>query len=147
MGAAEDIPSSSSDNDNSNNSETQVVLNVYDLTPLNQYTYWFGFGIFHSGIEGVCACLLSLLFWWFGFLIWWFWIVKFTVLIPSNIIYTCFDFINILITRFSWPAWSMKFLWPGARRSWYQCSKSRRGSDLVRVPVACENLLCSWEWD
>ncbi|KAJ6957708.1 hypothetical protein D5086_031953 [Populus alba] len=51
MGAAEDIPSSSSDNDNSNNSETQVVLNVYDLTPLNQYTYWFGFGIFHSGIE------------------------------------------------------------------------------------------------
>jgi hypothetical protein len=63
MGAAEDMPSSSSDNDNSNNSETQVVLNVYDLTPLNQYTYWFGFGIFHSGIEGVCACLLSLLFW------------------------------------------------------------------------------------
>lgn len=32
-------------------SETQVVLNVYDLTPLNQYTVWFGFGIFHSGIE------------------------------------------------------------------------------------------------
>ncbi|KAK9697787.1 hypothetical protein RND81_08G061400 [Saponaria officinalis] len=31
--------------------ETQVMLNVYDLTPLNQYTYWFGFGIFHSGIE------------------------------------------------------------------------------------------------
>ncbi|KAF9662460.1 hypothetical protein SADUNF_Sadunf18G0055500 [Salix dunnii] len=51
MGAEEDIPSSSSDNDNLNNSETQVVLNVYDLTPLNQYTFWFGFGIFHSGIE------------------------------------------------------------------------------------------------
>ncbi|KAJ6355628.1 hypothetical protein OIU77_006086 [Salix suchowensis] len=51
MGAAEDIPSPSSDNDNLNNSETQVVLNVYDLTPLNQYTFWFGFGIFHSGIE------------------------------------------------------------------------------------------------
>ncbi|XP_011008877.1 PREDICTED: deSI-like protein At4g17486 [Populus euphratica] len=51
MGAAEEISSSSSDNDNSKNSETQVVLNVYDLTPLNQYTYWFGFGIFHSGIE------------------------------------------------------------------------------------------------
>ncbi|XP_027071216.1 deSI-like protein At4g17486 [Coffea eugenioides] len=32
-------------------SETQVVLNVYDLTPLNHYTVWFGFGIFHSGIE------------------------------------------------------------------------------------------------
>ncbi|XP_062149526.1 deSI-like protein At4g17486 isoform X2 [Alnus glutinosa] len=33
------------------NFETQVVLNVYDLTPLNNYTVWFGFGIFHSGIE------------------------------------------------------------------------------------------------
>ncbi|PKI75716.1 hypothetical protein CRG98_003859 [Punica granatum] len=32
-------------------SETQVALNVYDLTPINNYTYWFGFGIFHSGIE------------------------------------------------------------------------------------------------
>ncbi|OWM65976.1 hypothetical protein CDL15_Pgr015401 [Punica granatum] len=28
-----------------------VVLNVYDLTDINNYTYWFGFGIFHSGIE------------------------------------------------------------------------------------------------
>ncbi|KAL2338333.1 hypothetical protein Fmac_012779 [Flemingia macrophylla] len=28
-----------------------VVLNVYDLTPINNYLYWFGFGIFHSGIE------------------------------------------------------------------------------------------------
>ncbi|KAL3532374.1 hypothetical protein ACH5RR_005895 [Cinchona calisaya] len=32
-------------------SETQVMLNVYDLTPINHYTVWFGFGIFHSGIE------------------------------------------------------------------------------------------------
>uniref|UniRef100_A0A453CQ20 PPPDE domain-containing protein n=1 Tax=Aegilops tauschii subsp. strangulata TaxID=200361 RepID=A0A453CQ20_AEGTS len=29
-----------------------VVLNVYDLTPINDYLYWFGLGIFHSGIEG-----------------------------------------------------------------------------------------------
>ncbi|XP_022144922.1 deSI-like protein At4g17486 [Momordica charantia] len=29
----------------------QVVLNVYDLTPANNYSYWFGFGIFHSGLE------------------------------------------------------------------------------------------------
>ncbi|KAG5049390.1 hypothetical protein JHK85_010493 [Glycine max] len=41
--------SDNSANDNKNN--TRVVLNVYDLTPLNNYLYWFGFGIFHSGIE------------------------------------------------------------------------------------------------
>ncbi|GMP60056.1 hypothetical protein CsSME_00023080 [Camellia sinensis var. sinensis] len=41
------------------NFDTQVVLNIYDLTPVNHYTVWFGFGIFHSGIEGsVCSCLL-----------------------------------------------------------------------------------------
>ncbi|KAK3158629.1 hypothetical protein QOZ80_2AG0139600 [Eleusine coracana subsp. coracana] len=28
-----------------------VVLNVYDLTPANDYFYWLGFGVFHSGIE------------------------------------------------------------------------------------------------
>ncbi|CAL5339376.1 unnamed protein product [Camellia sinensis] len=33
------------------NFDTQVVLNIYDLTPVNHYTVWFGFGIFHSGIE------------------------------------------------------------------------------------------------
>lgn len=32
--------------------ETAVCLNVYDLTPMNSYVYWAGFGIFHSGVEG-----------------------------------------------------------------------------------------------
>ncbi|CAI8587246.1 unnamed protein product [Vicia faba] len=36
---------------NKNNNTTNVVLNVYDLTPLNNYLYWLGFGIFHSGIQ------------------------------------------------------------------------------------------------
>eukprot|EP00252_Welwitschia_mirabilis_P026159 TRINITY_DN8446_c0_g2_i1.p1 TRINITY_DN8446_c0_g2~~TRINITY_DN8446_c0_g2_i1.p1 ORF type:complete len:216 (+),score=33.91 TRINITY_DN8446_c0_g2_i1:449-1096(+) len=40
------MPSSDSEN-----RQTQVFLNVYDLTPLNNYFYWFGFGIYHSGIE------------------------------------------------------------------------------------------------
>ncbi|MQL80447.1 hypothetical protein Taro_012908 [Colocasia esculenta] len=36
-----------------------VILNVYDLTTWNNYTYWCGVGIFHSGIEGeLCSCLL-----------------------------------------------------------------------------------------
>lgn len=34
---------------------TPVYLNVYDLTPVNNYLYWFGLGIFHSGIEGKCS--------------------------------------------------------------------------------------------
>lgn len=44
--------------------ETPVVLNVYDLTPLNNYSVWFGFGIFHSGIEGLglLQIVLSFLF-------------------------------------------------------------------------------------
>ncbi|KAL5200665.1 hypothetical protein ABZP36_021868 [Zizania latifolia] len=29
----------------------QVVLNVYDLTPLNNYLHWSGLGIFHSAVE------------------------------------------------------------------------------------------------
>lgn len=32
--------------------DTPVYLNVYDLTPMNGYVYWVGFGIFHSGVEG-----------------------------------------------------------------------------------------------
>ncbi|KAM7268896.1 hypothetical protein ACFE04_011062 [Oxalis oulophora] len=31
--------------------EEEVILNIYDLTPINGYTIWFGFGIFHSGIQ------------------------------------------------------------------------------------------------
>ncbi|KAF9613231.1 hypothetical protein IFM89_006332 [Coptis chinensis] len=38
--------------DNYNKATThEVFVNVYDLTPLNIYSYWLGFGIFHSGIE------------------------------------------------------------------------------------------------
>ncbi|GFZ10297.1 PPPDE putative thiol peptidase family protein [Actinidia rufa] len=29
----------------------RLYLNVYDLTPMNGYVYWAGFGIFHSGVE------------------------------------------------------------------------------------------------
>ncbi|KAL9282650.1 putative PPPDE putative peptidase domain-containing protein [Arabidopsis thaliana] len=36
---------------NGEGSLTPVYLNVYDLTPVNNYLYWFGLGIFHSGIE------------------------------------------------------------------------------------------------
>ncbi|XP_047311069.1 deSI-like protein At4g17486 [Impatiens glandulifera] len=37
--------------DAATNIQTPVILNVYDLTPANHYAVWFGFGIFHSGIE------------------------------------------------------------------------------------------------
>ncbi|KAH8510768.1 hypothetical protein POPTR_004G151200v4 [Populus trichocarpa] len=30
---------------------TPVYLNVYDLTDINGYAYWAGFGIYHSGVE------------------------------------------------------------------------------------------------
>jgi len=29
----------------------QVFLNVYDLTPINGYAYWFGLGVYHSGLQ------------------------------------------------------------------------------------------------
>ncbi|KAE9602268.1 hypothetical protein Lal_00049756 [Lupinus albus] len=38
-------------NNNNNNNSTLVVLNVYDLNPINNYMYWFGVGIYHSGIQ------------------------------------------------------------------------------------------------
>ncbi|KAI4380060.1 hypothetical protein MLD38_006289 [Melastoma candidum] len=44
MGSGEQESTSSSN-------ETVAILNVYDLTPANNYTVWIGFGIFHSGIE------------------------------------------------------------------------------------------------
>eukprot|EP01018_Ginkgo_biloba_P016785 Gb_27627 [translate_table: standard] len=44
------LSTSESDASNSTNS-VPLYLNVYDLTPLNNYMYWFGLGIFHTGIE------------------------------------------------------------------------------------------------
>ncbi|XP_010518715.1 PREDICTED: deSI-like protein At4g17486 isoform X1 [Tarenaya hassleriana] len=43
--------SSSSEEREDSGGITPVYLNVYDLTPVNNYLYWFGLGIFHSGIE------------------------------------------------------------------------------------------------
>ncbi|KAJ0564859.1 putative PPPDE peptidase domain-containing protein [Helianthus annuus] len=37
---------------NTSNNHALMYLNVYDLTPVNNYMYWFGLGVFHSGIEG-----------------------------------------------------------------------------------------------
>ncbi|XP_058764553.1 deSI-like protein At4g17486 [Vicia villosa] len=37
--------------DSEKKSNTMVYLNVYDLTPANNYLYMFGVGVFHSGIE------------------------------------------------------------------------------------------------
>ncbi|KAJ6824285.1 deSI-like protein [Iris pallida] len=36
---------------NDGSGTAHVFLNVYDLTPVNNYLYWFGLGVFHSGIE------------------------------------------------------------------------------------------------
>ncbi|XP_062146722.1 deSI-like protein At4g17486 isoform X1 [Alnus glutinosa] len=46
--------SSSMDNeqrDGVQKSRALLYLNVYDLTPVNNYLYWFGLGVFHSGVE------------------------------------------------------------------------------------------------
>ncbi|KAE8718784.1 hypothetical protein F3Y22_tig00109987pilonHSYRG00012 [Hibiscus syriacus] len=51
MGTAKVSDSSSGKGSAINHKENDVILNVYDLTPYNNYTYWFGFGIYHSGIE------------------------------------------------------------------------------------------------
>ncbi|XWS62030.1 hypothetical protein CRYUN_Cryun07bG0175700 [Craigia yunnanensis] len=36
---------------NGGSNRALLYLNVYDLTPINNYLFWFGLGIFHSGIE------------------------------------------------------------------------------------------------
>ncbi|KAJ6832252.1 deSI-like protein [Iris pallida] len=36
---------------NGGSGAAHVFLNVYDVTPVNNYLYWFGLGVFHSGIE------------------------------------------------------------------------------------------------
>jgi hypothetical protein len=42
-----------------------VYLNVYDLTPFNGYAYWFGLGVYHSGVQGLSfspTAILSTIF-------------------------------------------------------------------------------------
>ena len=36
----------------------KVFLNIYDISPINNYLYWFGLGIFHSGVEGTLPTYL-----------------------------------------------------------------------------------------
>lgn len=53
-----DLPLMGKDKDKKQGSKkgvttTNIYLNIYDLTPFNNYLYWFGLGIFHSGIEGI----------------------------------------------------------------------------------------------
>ncbi|GFS42349.1 PPPDE putative thiol peptidase family protein [Actinidia rufa] len=50
--------SSSKENNKGGSNRALLYLNVYDLTPINSYLYWFGLGIFHSGIEGTLHFIL-----------------------------------------------------------------------------------------
>ncbi|XP_049377652.1 deSI-like protein At4g17486 isoform X3 [Solanum stenotomum] len=43
--------SSSKEQFNGEKNRSLLYLNVYDLTPVNNYLYWAGLGVFHSGIE------------------------------------------------------------------------------------------------
>ncbi|KAI4327160.1 hypothetical protein L6164_019655 [Bauhinia variegata] len=43
--------SSEREQESGKKSRAMVYLNIYDLTPVNNYLYLFGLGIFHSGIE------------------------------------------------------------------------------------------------
>ncbi|GER34757.1 PPPDE putative thiol peptidase family protein [Striga asiatica] len=45
------LDSSPSEQNNAEKCQAMLYLNVYDLTPINNYLYWFGLGIYHSGIE------------------------------------------------------------------------------------------------
>ncbi|XP_022153427.1 deSI-like protein At4g17486 [Momordica charantia] len=36
---------------NGDSGSAPVYLNVYDLTPINGYAYWFGLGVYHSGVQ------------------------------------------------------------------------------------------------
>ncbi|KAK6159894.1 hypothetical protein DH2020_003275 [Rehmannia glutinosa] len=60
--------SSPSEQSNLENSRAMLYLNIYDLTPINNYLYWFGCGIFHSGIEGYVNWAVGLIclrtVWW-----------------------------------------------------------------------------------
>lgn len=40
------------DENGNGDAKTPLLLNVYDLTNQNDYMYWCGVGIYHSGIEG-----------------------------------------------------------------------------------------------
>ncbi|XP_051115022.1 deSI-like protein At4g17486 isoform X2 [Andrographis paniculata] len=43
--------STPTEDSNPEKSTALLYLNIYDLTSINNYLYWFGVGIFHSGIE------------------------------------------------------------------------------------------------
>lgn len=105
MGAYETTNSNSehSGNEGAKTHETEVVLNIYDLTPLNNYIYWFGFGIFHSGIEGLRSVprILSFFFYFIYFLF---------MLFPS--VFRCFMFfhdLGVAVIFFSVVAW--RYVW------------------------------------
>ena len=42
---------SKNDSSASGTQDVTVFLNVYDLSEQNDYLYWCGFGVFHTGVE------------------------------------------------------------------------------------------------
>lgn len=50
--------SESQEHPSSSSATAAVYLNIYDISPLNHYLYWFGLGIFHSGIQGIPSYLV-----------------------------------------------------------------------------------------